>query len=118
MHHFRDMGWLVQQATIAIANNDTQTLGYLMNLHQLIQEKMGTSVPQAEALIVAALDAGALGAKISGSGGGGIVIALVSAETKAAVASAIDLAGGRAYTVNTGTTGVRSENAQIWDTLN
>ncbi len=82
MQHFRDMGWLVRQATAALERGDTGSLGHLMNLHQLIQEKMGTSVPQAEALLEAALEAGALGAKISGSGGGGIVIALVGLAKK------------------------------------
>jgi mevalonate kinase len=115
MHHFRDLGWLVRQATTALQNGDTATLGYLMNLHQLVQEKMGTSVPQAEALIDAALEAGALGAKISGSGGGGIVIALVMPDEKEAVAAAIDKAGGRAYEATTGTSGVRLEEADVWD---
>lgn len=117
MHHFRDLGWLVRQATVALQDGDTATLGYLMNLHQLVQEKMGTSVPQAETLIEAALEAGALGAKISGSGGGGIVIALVQPEEKEAVATAINKAGGRAYEVTTGTSGVRLEEAHVWDEL-
>ena len=68
-----------------------------MNLHQLLQEKIGTSVPKAEELIDAARQAGALGAKISGSGGGGIIIALVEPEQANAVAQAIDAVGGRSY---------------------
>jgi mevalonate kinase len=117
MHHFRDMGWLVRQATDALQSGDTTTLGHLMNLHQLIQEKMRTSVPEAERLIMAALEAGALGAKISGSGGGGIVIALVTPEAKDAVATAINEAGGRAYQVTTGTSGVQLEVDAVWDNL-
>lgn len=117
MHHFRDMGWLVRQAILALQSGDRNSLGHLMNLHQLIQEKMGTSVPQAEKLIAAALEAGALGAKISGSGGGGIVIALVEAEAKDAVAAAISAAGGRAYVVTTGTHGVRVEPGDAWPTV-
>jgi mevalonate kinase len=117
MHFFRDMGWLVRQATDALQNGDSATLGFLMNLHQLIQEKMGTSIPHAERLIMAALEAGALGAKISGSGGGGIVIALVEPETMERVATAINEAGGHAYGVTTGTHGVRVEEVQRWDEL-
>jgi mevalonate kinase len=117
MHHFREMGWLVQQAIVALQGGDRQTLGYLMNLHQLIQEKMGTSVAEAERLITAALTAGALGAKISGSGGGGIVIALVAPQETDAVAAAINNAGGRAYRVTTGTGGVRLEDDAVWAAL-
>ena len=108
----------MRQATAALESGDTATLGHVMNVHQLIQEKMGVSVPQAERLIDAALAAGALGAKISGSGGGGIVIALVTPEQKETVAAAISNAGGRAYVVTTGTNGVRLEAAEVWDELN
>lgn len=112
---FSDMGWIVRQATTALHRGDLTSLGHLMNLHQLIQEKMGTSHPKAEALIDAARGAGALGAKISGSGGGGIVIALVEAEQRTAVASAIRAAGGESYAVTTGTEGVRPEPSALWE---
>jgi mevalonate kinase len=115
LRYFHDMGWLVRQAIGALQEGDRTTLGHLMNLHQLVQEKMGVSVPEAEALIMAALEAGAAGAKISGSGGGGIIIALVAPEAIEAVAAAINAAGGRAYAVTTGTEGVRLERAQVWD---
>jgi mevalonate kinase len=117
MHHFGEMGWLVRQAIIALQSGDLASLGHLMNLHQLIQEKMGTSIPEAEGLIAAALEAGALGAKISGSGGGGIVIALVAPQDADAVAAAIQEAGGRAYTVTTGTGGVQLEDAGVWGSV-
>ncbi len=115
MQYFRDMGWLVHQATAALQKGDTTTLGHVMNVHQLIQEKLGTSIAEAETLMLAAIEAGALGAKISGSGGGGIVIALVDTDKKKAVAEAINAAGGRAYMVTTGTDGVRLEDTGIWE---
>jgi mevalonate kinase len=117
MQLFRDMGWIVRQATDALQRGDAGTLGHLMNLHQLLQEKMGTSIPQAEALISAAIEAGALGAKISGSGGGGIIIALVEPAQQEAVAAAIDQAGGRSYMVTTSTSGVRLEAESVWEDL-
>lgn len=111
LHLFRDMGWVVAQATTALRENDHATLGRLMCIHQLFQEKLGTSIPQAEALIDASLEAGALGAKISGSGGGGIIIALAEPAQQAAVAAAIDGAGGRGYIVTTGAEGARVEGS-------
>jgi mevalonate kinase len=58
---------------------------------------------------------GHIGAKISGSGGGGIIIALVDSTHQPAVASAINAAGGCAYTVTTGAAGVRVEPSDAWE---
>jgi mevalonate kinase len=114
---FGDMGWVVRQATEALRTADMATLGHLMNIHQLFQEKMGVSIGEAERLIEAALGAGALGAKISGSGGGGIIIALVEGDKQAAVAAAMEQAGGRAYIVVSGTEGARVEQTDSWERI-
>lgn len=116
MHLFRDMGYLVRQILVALEKNDLVTLGHLFNLHQLIQDKIGTSAPENEQLIEAAIGAGALGAKISGAGGGGIIIAVAEPEQQPAVAAAIETAGGSSYIVNTGTPGIRQESAETWTT--
>jgi mevalonate kinase len=116
MHLFRDMGYLVQQIIVALENNDLVTLGHLFNLHHLIQAKIGTSAPENEQLIEAAIGAGALGAKISGAGGGGIIIAIVEPAKQAAVAAAIEAAGGRSYVVTTGTPGITVEPNEKWET--
>jgi mevalonate kinase len=60
-----------------------------------VLEKIGVSCPELDRLIEAALRAGALGAKLSGSGGGGIMIALVTPETTMAVAQALRDAGAK-----------------------
>jgi mevalonate kinase len=114
MHLFPDMGYIVQQIIIALENNDLPTLGHLLNLHQLIQDKIGTSAPENEQLIEAAIGAGALGAKISGAGGGGIIIALVEPGQQNVVAAAIDAAGGQSFIVTTATEGVRVEPEAVW----
>ncbi|NJN82354.1 MAG: mevalonate kinase [Caldilineaceae bacterium] len=109
MQLFRDMGYLVALATEAIRAEDLTALGHLMNLHQLLQEKMGVSTPENERLIEAALAAGALGAKISGSGGGGIIIALADPDRQAGVAAAIEAVGGKSFLATTGSPGSRVE---------
>lgn len=114
MHLFEDMGYVVQQASESLEGGDLRRLGRLMNLHQLLQEKLRTSCSEIEQLIEAAIGAGALGAKISGAGGGGIIIALVEAERQEAVASAIEAAGGRSYIVTAGADGTRIETEEAW----
>jgi mevalonate kinase len=109
MHLFQEMGLLERQAEEALADHDLATLGHLMNLNQLLLEKIGVCHPMNERLIEAALRAGALGAKISGSGGGGIIIVLTEPEQQAAVAQAIDAAGGRSLVTMAGGSGVRLE---------
>jgi mevalonate kinase len=115
MHVFNDMGYLRAPFIKALREHDLKNLGHLMNLHQLLQEKMGTSLPEIENLIEAALGAGAYGAKISGSGGGGVIIALAEPGREQEIAAAIDAAGGRSYIVKTDVPGTRVEPASAWD---
>lgn len=95
MRYFEMIGVLSDAALARLESGDWQYVGKLMNMNQLVLEKIGVSCPELERLIDAALRAGALGAKLSGSGGGGIMIALVTAETKVAVAQALHDAGAQ-----------------------
>ena len=60
--------------------------------HALLQE-IGVSCPELDALVAAARAAGALGAKLSGGGRGGNMIALVTEATASQVADALRAAG-------------------------
>ena len=55
---------------------DPRALGALMDEAQALLGAIGVSTPQLEALCQLAREAGALGAKLSGAGGGGVVLAL------------------------------------------
>ena len=109
VHIFRTVGALTRAAETALSRGDWDELGRLMNLNQLVLEKIGVSCPEADRLIDAALEAGALGAKVSGSGGGGIVVALAMPDTKQAVTDAITSAGGKAFTPPIAVPGVTLE---------
>jgi mevalonate kinase len=111
-HLFADIGLLVEAAEDALAAGDLVRLGRLMNLNQLALEKLGVSCPEIDRLVEAALGAGALGAKLSGSGGGGIVIALPPAGEATRIAAAMTAAGGRATIVAAGADGVRLEASE------
>jgi len=104
---FRGIGALVRAALPALAAGDWDELGRLLTLNQLALEKIGVSSPELETLIDAALEAGALGAKVSGSGGGGILIALARPDTKQVVADALTASGGTAYLPEIGVAGAR-----------
>jgi mevalonate kinase len=111
MQYFEGIGVLSNAAMERLETGDWRLLGKLMNLNQLVLEKIGVSCHELETLNRAALAAGAFGAKLSGSGGGGIMLALVSPETKDAVAEAIAQAGGEAITPEVAVEGARIEKA-------
>jgi mevalonate kinase len=90
---FDAIGAIAQAARQAIEVGDARRLGHLFDENQSLLEAIGVSSPPLEALITAAKTAGALGAKLSGGGRGGNVIALVEATTAEAVRAALLTAG-------------------------
>jgi mevalonate kinase len=77
----------------AIESGRIESLGPLMNENQVILSQMGVSSPELDNLIEAARLAGALGAKLSGAGRGGSMIALVTKEGSNPVIQALFNAG-------------------------
>jgi len=67
--------------------------------HEQLRNGLDISTPKIERMINAAMDAGALGAKINGSGGGGCMFAYAPEHTQP-VAQAIKSQGGRAYIIH------------------
>ncbi|MFH0964621.1 MAG: hypothetical protein V2A58_11505 [Planctomycetota bacterium] len=62
----------------ALLEGNWRVLGQLMNENHRIQQEIGASGPENDRVIEAALAGGALGAKLSGAGGGGTIIALAT----------------------------------------
>lgn len=90
---FDRVGGIAWRVRRAIEDGDLTEIGRLMNEnHQLLQE-LGVSSPLLDSLARAATDGGALGAKLSGAGRGGNVIALVSRESRPQVERALLGAG-------------------------
>jgi mevalonate kinase len=71
------IGSLVVAARRAIENGDIVTLGSLMTQNHAYLRQLKVSSPELESLVESAVEAGALGAKLSGGGRGGNMIALV-----------------------------------------
>ena len=87
------IGAIVVEARAAIEAGDGQRLGSLMGLNHACLQQLTVSSPELDALVAAALSAGALGAKLSGGGRGGNMIALVTDENTEAVREALSKAG-------------------------
>jgi mevalonate kinase len=100
---------VVLRAIDAFKENDLQTVGELMNINQALLSGLGVSDESLEYLINAARKAGALGAKLTGAGGGGCMIALAENERLEQVSEAIMRAGGRPFIARKTDEGVRIE---------
>lgn len=72
------LGELTQRAEDAIRQKDAEKLGQILSQAHLHLKEIGVSSPEADSLVETALNHGALGAKMSGGGLGGCIIALVA----------------------------------------
>ncbi len=97
--YFEEIGEIVYAARHAIECGETGQLGPLMDRNQQVLAQIGVSSEPLDRLIAAARSAGAAGAKLSGGGRGGNVIALVDAKTTAAVSRAFSVAGAKGVIV-------------------
>jgi mevalonate kinase len=99
----REIGALVEEARAALKGGDLSKVGSLMDRNQRLLASLGVSSPDLERLITAAAPH-SLGAKLTGAGGGGCMIALTKEPEKCA--AAIEKAGGKAYRAAIDATGV------------
>ena len=77
------LGELTQQAEEAISQKNAERLGQILSQAHLHLKEIGVSSPEADHLVETALNHGALGAKMSGGGLGGCIIALADNLTHA-----------------------------------
>ena len=92
---FDEVGRIVYEARAAIETGKMTELGELMNRNHALLQKMTVSSPELDRLVTAARVAGALGAKMSGGGRGGNMIALVPDDLSEAVSRFLLDAGAR-----------------------
>ena len=83
------IGALVAEAELALVAGDRPAVGRLMNLNHGLLAALGVSTARLDAAVHTARTAGALGAKLTGAGGGGCMVALVTDDTAPAVAAAL-----------------------------
>ncbi len=107
---FSAIGTISVRAIPLIKDGDLVELGQLMNINHGLLEAINVSTRELSDLVYAARGAGgALGAKLTGAGGGGCIIALPSRGDSSSITTAIHQARGSAFSVRTGCEGVRLE---------
>jgi len=87
---------LVKNARLCIEAGDLSGLGQLMNYNQMLLSGLFLSTSEIERACGIARDAGALGAKLTGAGGGGAVIALCDGNSEP-IEAALKAAGFAAF---------------------
>jgi mevalonate kinase len=74
------IGDVVREGERALADGDVERLGELMDFNHGLLEALGVSSRSLDNMVWAARDAGAYGAKLTGAGGGGCIVALDDSE--------------------------------------
>ncbi len=91
---FATVGEIANHARDALARGDARRVGTLMSENHALLQKMEVSCRTLDTLVQAAHEAGAWGAKLSGGGRGGNMLALAAnAEAAEAIAVALQRAG-------------------------
>lgn len=92
---FDKIGEIAFTARRAIEAGKPEMLGELMNENHALLQKLTVSSPELDRLVEAALRAGALGAKLSGGGRGGNMIALAEPERMEPISFSLKEAGAK-----------------------
>jgi mevalonate kinase len=92
---FDRCGEIANQARTLIESGQPDQLGPLMIANQTALRELTVSSPELDSLVAAALSAGALGAKLSGGGRGGNMIALITDNSEGQVTEALLQAGAK-----------------------
>ncbi|MEO1482183.1 MAG: hydroxymethylglutaryl-CoA reductase, degradative [Myxococcota bacterium] len=98
---FQDIDALSLQGAEALQKGDLRTLGELMNVNQGLLNALQVSTPELEEMVGIARRAGALGAKLTGGGGGGSMIALCPDDAEG-VKRALERGGYKALVTRIG----------------
>jgi mevalonate kinase len=92
---FNKVGEIANEARNAIESGKWKELGKLMNQNHTLLQETTVSSPELDKLVSAARKAGALGAKMSGGGRGGNMIALAESDQAESVAKSLIEAGAQ-----------------------
>ncbi|RLE71054.1 MAG: mevalonate kinase, partial [Thermoprotei archaeon] len=98
----------------ALEMGDVKTIGELMNINHGLLSAIGVSTMELERLIYIARNAGALGAKLTGAGGGGLIVALCYKKDLPYVKNALKKYSKKVYVANVSRRGVIVEHKRLY----
>ncbi|WP_445476218.1 mevalonate kinase [Methanococcoides methylutens] len=93
-----------------VNTKDYVSIGKLMNINQGLLDAIGVGCSELSSFTYAARNSGAYGAKITGAGGGGCMVAIAPHERVDDVAAAIGAAGGEVIVTKATDVGVKVES--------
>jgi mevalonate kinase len=97
-----ELGALTDTGTAALLAGDLAGLGAAMNRAHAVLAGLGVSTPQLDSLCEAARATGAHGAKLTGAGGGGAVIAIAPRTREQAILAEWKAAGATGFVATVG----------------
>ena len=106
---FKSIVLIVESAKKLLKNGNYEGLGKLANLNQGLLDALGVNTSELSDLIYAARESGALGAKLSGAGGGDCMIAFCADSERIKVQHSIKKVGGIVIQIQTNAPGVKIE---------
>ena len=109
MKEIETIGLIARRGIQSLLDGDFEAVGRAMSENQFMLQNLGVSCPELETLIRAA-NPSSLGAKLTGAGGGGCMVALTRNPKQ--TSEAIELAGGRTLISRFGNAGLSIENSE------
>lgn len=103
------IGRISERGEELVKKNDYKSVGELMNVNQGLLDALGVCIPELSSQIYAARRNGAYGAKITGAGGGGCMVAICDPEKAKDIAIAIGRSYGDSFITKPTAEGVRIE---------
>ncbi|WP_168168826.1 mevalonate kinase [Methanopyrus sp. SNP6] len=106
------IGKLVEDLEVALHDGDLRTVGELMNVNHGLLAALNVSTRALEEIVNVLRNAGALGAKVTGAGGGGCAVALFEREEDAKRAvETLSALGYEAFVTRPSPCGVKTEGS-------
>jgi mevalonate kinase len=103
------IGEVTSRAEVALRKGDLHEVGHLMNVNHGLLDALGVSTRRLNEVVYAARSSGALGAKLTGAGGGGCAIALTKSESMDPVETVVRFLSDFTMRTTLGVEGVRVE---------
>ena len=102
------VGWISETAAEMLVQGDDQGLGRLLTLNHAVLKSMGVSNDVLDGMVNALCSMGAYGAKLTGAGGGGSVVAVAPEAKEKSIVSGLTARGFETFRAKIPVEGVKS----------